>query len=132
MPRRRPAPRPRSGGRGATGRVAALLFPSLIVRTWHRRPYALTRRPQGHYTAPGRACHKERRGRGPGGAERPAARGPGRCRRGAAGHALRLGRGGAGARGPARDRLRRGRPRWLIGDTRGKGVPAARLASVAL
>jgi len=25
-----------------------------------------------------------------------------------------------------------GRPRWLIGDTRGKGLPAARLASVAL
>jgi hypothetical protein len=34
---RRPAPRPRTG-RGATGRVAALLFPSLIVRTWHHRP----------------------------------------------------------------------------------------------
>ena len=31
-----PATNP-GGGRGATGR-AALLFPSLIVRTWHHRP----------------------------------------------------------------------------------------------
>ncbi len=33
----RAAPRPRSGGRAA-GRVAALGFPSLIVRTRHHRP----------------------------------------------------------------------------------------------
>ena len=51
----------------------------------------------------------------------------------AAGHALRLGRGrGAGGRDLLEIVSDGGRPRWLIGATRGKGLPAARLASVAL
>jgi hypothetical protein len=36
-PGSRPVPRPRSGGRRATGRTAALP-PSLIVHPWHPRP----------------------------------------------------------------------------------------------